>query len=38
MSGLTKKVVKGKLVFLYKGLRITPSEYYKRRYKLSKKE
>lgn len=37
MLGLTKKVVKGKLVFIYKGKRITPSKYYKLRFELSKR-
>jgi hypothetical protein len=37
MSGLTKRVIKGKVVFLKNNNRITPSEYYKLRYEKSKK-
>ncbi len=38
MSKLTKKVVNGKLVFLYCGIRINASKYYKLRYELNKKD
>ncbi len=37
MSTLTKKVVNGKVQFLYLGNRISASKYYKLRYELSKK-
>ena len=37
MSGLTKKIVNGKVVFLKNNSRITPSEYYKLRYEKAKK-
>ncbi len=37
MSGLTKKIVNGKVVFLYNNQRINPSLYYKLRYEMSKK-
>ena len=37
MSKLTKKVVNGKVQFLYLGKRINASKYYQLRYELSKK-
>ena len=37
MLGLTKRIVKGKVVFLKNNMRISPSEYYKLRYDQSKK-
>jgi hypothetical protein len=37
MSKLTKKVVNGKVQFLYLGKRISASKYYKLRYELSEK-
>ena len=37
MSTLTKKIVNGKLQFLYLGKRINASKYYKLRYELSEK-
>ena len=38
MSKLTKRVVNGKVQFLYLGKRINASEYYKLRYELSRKK
>jgi len=36
MSTLTKKIVNGKLQFLYLGKRINASKYYQLRYNLTK--
>ena len=38
MSGLTKKIVNGKVVFYHNNLRISPSKFYLLRYELNKKK